>query len=576
MGKEVKKKAEGGKKKTVASVKKVRTAQESEFRTLWETFRQKVSEPKQRKETIETILRATKGKLFELSLKHVEARITQTMLKFGDADQKKVIAEELGPRVAELAKLPYARYTAVALLKFCPEYGKIYYESVKKDFPKLCAHSNAAKFVDILMANFLKREKMLFEKLLDSLLFKTEAEIDYEIAASRTDRILQKLNDKALVHLKISHYLLEAQTKRCLENQDFERLRLLSSHFADSALHVASSRSGALGLCHLVSCADAKTRKRFVKSLKNKVDACSDHRYGYLLVWRLLDVTDDTVLTSKSLLSPLIPKIPFSANAARLITGFMNEKMSLEPIEVEVLNLKPENIDVGDNVKASKKSSESRHSDIRKSAQLLISNSVSKDPVSWLTSRYAQKVLILTQLHEDAAKHLAQAASASTFQEIKKGAAKKKEVFAMDVEEDDDETFEKKIDAKGLEEDEDEEEEEEEEARVKAIGLGTAILEDDAGHATLKSLLQHEASTSTSTFGQAFYDRIKDQFPHWLASNRGAFVLEALLRYDKKAPFLAKATLEARKAIKSLKKTDPSLLTPGAIALTRKLEEKKA
>uniref|UniRef100_A0A7S3JVL3 PUM-HD domain-containing protein n=1 Tax=Aureoumbra lagunensis TaxID=44058 RepID=A0A7S3JVL3_9STRA len=542
---------------------------------------------------MEALLAGTKGRLRELSAKHVESRVVQAMLRYADEYQRAEIATELIGATADLAKLPYARHVALALIRYCGNsHGKAIYEAVAPQAIKLASHSNGAKVLDFLLTQLDAHAstKKFAQKLRNRLQFNDFLQ-DKERSAIARERLLSKMADKALVHFGFCHDLLRAHTESCLESGYAFRLRTLASHFTEAALHCVASRNGAIGLCDLTLCADAKTRKKYAKALKSRVQICADHKHAYLVLWRLLDVTDDTVSMTKSLLPGCLAAAlsPTSSplRASRMLAFFLNPLIKLDQNEHRALNHRPETLDLGDSLYASKKASSTRYQEITQALAQLLSSSIKVRPAHILASRAAKPLLCAaaasSQLDNEATQAIAAAATSAYFLVNKKVEEEdeedsnlaENELFPEDEEDSDfdEAAFEAKLDSKPDLPDEDEEEEElvEElapEPDPNAAPRGQAILEHDIGHATLKAILQHEAKAQNSApIARAFYDRVQGSIADWVQTNRGALVIEALLRYESNHDFVAKLSTELSAITLNTEKN------PGALALAKKFKE---
>ncbi|KAJ1461160.1 armadillo-type protein [Pelagophyceae sp. CCMP2097] len=605
---------------------KVPVGKMTESVSLWNTFREKATDEGKRVETIQKALDALTGRLYEASLKHDAARVVQAMIRWGDADQRKVLVAELGPRIAELSKMPYARHVALCLLRHCGRVegaAALFFKAFQNGFSKLATHATGAKVAAAVLKALPKAEAALLKSEFfgeEFTLFVTKATAEVatlqsvlEANAPRRERVLahveralQRLCDKSLVHYGYSHDLLLEYTSSC----GGERNRSLASHFADATAHLVSTRAGAKAAADLVSFADVKSRKRMIKALKGTAAAASCHANAYLTLLRLLDVVDDTVASGK-LLNELFEgelagqlAIAFDAQGSKvllwLLQGTSNTKY-FDPVDLEMLALSADQLEVisstvdldadkskteTDGAKhrvfASKKSAEARRLELLKTASPKLQKLCIKHAAALLGSRHGSRVLIETVLSTDSeavANAVAKAALGDAFDatlllNAKPNAAASHFGGMEDDEEDDDGallTSKKGAKKNLLEEDDDEgeeegdeeeegdddeneeledfdesddeaapeEEEEEMEEDEAPLGCRASILEHDVAHRTLITLLQREASIrgDAPVFGAAFASLIAGDLAVWARSNRGALVLEAVLRYPQ--PFAA-------------------------------------
>lgn len=504
----------------------------SESVRLWNSFREKALDKKTRTAAIGTALNGLSGKLYEASLKHDGARVVQTMIRYGDSSQRETISNELTPKLPDLAKLPYARHVAACLARYCCTSDAAvatFYRALKGKFAKLATHAVGCRAADAICKHMVatspkgkKSKNKLVAELYGSLgdadslsaVIALDPERKKRIIA-HTAQVARRMIDKSLAHFLLAHEVLND----LCDLADPDTIRDLAAHACDLGGHIASSKPGALALCKMVAFAEAKVRKKLVKGIPKETlcTAAADHKFAYLFLWRACDVFDDTVFIDKQILNEILKstQVLASSRGGKLCLWLLGDDPTLNTLEQRAL----------DGEKASKKPSEQRRQELAAFATRRLAKLVEKNARSTLGSRpaaaVASRLLLVQQADESFAKALAEAA-------VSFGASS-----------------------------------EETESSSSA-----AILEDDVGHASLKSLLQAEAaSRKNSSFGRAFYELIENDLSVWIDSNRGAFIVDALLAYDEGEAFVAKAKsqLILEKARLSKKSTQ------GAEALLKRL-----
>ena len=628
----------GGKK--ALKVTTVRGGEVSESVKLWNVFREKALDPAKRSKTISGALKALDGKLYEASLKHDAARVVQSLIQWGDAKQRAKIAAELGPRMLELAKLPYARHVALCLLRHVKDEDRVFFKSFEGGFAKLATHATGAKVAEAALKSVSKKDAASLRAELfgtEFALFAKEtgagSSLKDVLAANATrkgrvldgvERALARLCDKALVHLHLSHDLLFEYVEAC-EPGDAYRLRAMAGRAADGAAHVVSTRRGALAIAGLATYADAKTRKKLLKGFKGKVCAALCHAHAYLAVLRLCDVVDDTVAAHKLLLgdlagggggAPPLLEVCLHPNGSKLLLwllcGTENTK-HFDPVELELLSKKADELAVpvpGTEkvVTASKKPDATRRAELRAAVLPHLSKLVETYGAALLGSRAGGAVLVETLLatkSDKTAARVARAALGSAFDATLTEAADpalKPKHFGGDDDDDDDDAApfaadddddgamdDEMVDdddddddddvEKAFADDDDDDDDESVDAEDVAVALDDddggdddvdasgkpLVLEHDVAHRTLITLLQREAAAAGGPFAGAFAGLVAGHLGQWCDSNRGALVLEALLRSP--GTENAKAELRGHKAqLKKLAKA-----TPGCAALLKAL-----
>lgn len=114
--------------------------------------------------------------------------------------------------------------------------------------------------------------------------------------------ILQKGLDKNLVGFAYFHSLLHDYVT-VTSSEDIRSF--LTPAVADHALHLLSTRHGTHVVCECVAYGTVKDRKRILKCLKGYTRSSLLHRDAYLAILRVCDVMDDTVLVNKMIFAEL-------------------------------------------------------------------------------------------------------------------------------------------------------------------------------------------------------------------------------------------------------------------------------
>ena len=166
-------------------------------------------------------------------------------------------------------------------------------------------------------------------------------------------------------------------------------IRAMSSTAADHSPQLLSTRHGARVVAALASYGTPKDRKRISKSLKGYTASSLLHRDAYLAVLRLIQVTDDTVSTHKSLLNELLtaPKTVEGSEENEEPSGMLSLALSetgsklflmllvkdedarmkyFDPYERSILESKPTVTENGKQVPTSKKDPELRRQEVLK------------------------------------------------------------------------------------------------------------------------------------------------------------------------------------------------------------------
>ena len=290
---------------------------------------------------MQELIELLKGKLANVALQHDASRVVQAMIKYGNVEQCIAILDELLPVIVEMSKSTYAHFIVLKLLA-CrhlqedPHYSSKLYKVFKGQIIKLATHTIGARVLEIVFMDeqqnggLNSKHKILLKKEFygrEFSIFGDEIEngtvdlvenkksileqIISSVASDKKEKLLQQLEnllvrccDKGAVRYIFYQDLLFEYTSFCQKHERAPSNDVISS-LADHAIHLLTTRNGSLGLCTLIAHGTAKDRKRMIKTLKGYTAATLQHASGYRGILKLLQVTDDTVLLQKNILTEL-------------------------------------------------------------------------------------------------------------------------------------------------------------------------------------------------------------------------------------------------------------------------------
>lgn len=285
----------------------------------------------ERKKMIEEFLNLIKGKMIFLINKHDGSRIIQSLLKHGDQKQRSKILTELKEHLYPLSKGKYSKFLVLKLIKYAsnaelhtkivPEfYGKVVelvrHKEASVAIEKIynsCNNGTKSKLVQ----EFYSREYALFKTSFPTFaeedgrksnnkssdlqsILKQNPEKKEAIIKFMTETLTNLINKEQL-HLFIVHRVFYEFYKTADDAAKLE----LSSLLSNSVIHLIKSKPGTFAAASCVSYSSPKDRKKIIKTMKKEVHLMCQEEYGHVFVLRLLDVVDDTVLLSKSILSEM-------------------------------------------------------------------------------------------------------------------------------------------------------------------------------------------------------------------------------------------------------------------------------
>jgi pumilio family protein 6 len=344
-----------------------------------------------------------------------------------------------------------------------------------------------------------------------------------ESTLSHLQSLLQKGLDKSLTGFAYFHSLLLDYASIASPN---DVRSFLAPALAEHSLHLLSTRAGTKVVCECAAYGTVKDRKKMIKCFKGYARSSLLHRDAYLAILRMCDVMDDTVLTNKMLLAELhknsdseskggekdgkeeeeeqspVLDLVLSDTGSKLFLLLLvskeeetgdDEKSTprwqkyLDPYELSALHRNPMVTENGEEVPTSKKEDETRRRELVVYLKDLLSDVCVKHAEEMMKSKPGSRVLM--EVCES---------------------YPSEEVFDAIVE----------ACAGGDGEDDTED--------------SLTMVEDSVGHLALKHIFlsegKKELDEGEPSLAQKFYSRFEERLSDIASSNRGAFVLSALMQ----------------------------------------------
>ncbi|KAI0599349.1 armadillo-type protein [Biscogniauxia sp. FL1348] len=300
---------------------------------LWERLRRKSHVPKEeRQKLVEELFSIATGRMKEFALKHDAVRVVQTAIKYSTPERRKMIALELKGTYPVLAESKYAKFLIGKLLVegdkeirdlVVPEfYGKV---------RKFINHPEASWILDdiyrgaankeqkaILLREWYGPEFSIFRQKGDEANLTGDlSQILEENPSKRgpimkyllemTNQLIQKkMTGFTMLHDAMYQYYLNVKPGSEEAKEYMEMIK--EDENGDLLKNMAFTKSGARLVCLLLAHGSAKDRKQVLKTYKDTFQLMASDPHGHLVILVAYDVIDDTVLTSKSIISELIGK----------------------------------------------------------------------------------------------------------------------------------------------------------------------------------------------------------------------------------------------------------------------------
>lgn len=285
---------------------------------------------RQRAKKMEQVYSAVKGHGFEYATKGDMSRVIQAMLKYGTAEQRKVLYErELRGKLVQCCDSMYGHHIVETLFRYvCNDANLVstrpmLYGELRGKVMWLLSRKYSASVIDVIYSRYAnKQEKFLIlsefygtavSELDDrrELETRTIAEIVREhpgkriyVAQTLGKLVKDKLIAKGLVDFVIVHRLMSD----LFEIGEKGDINDVVSDIADSNVlpFILHTKHGCRAAMYCISYASPRVRKLLIKSLEGAMAKAVTDTYGVLVLCRLLDLVDDTAFTIEKILEPVL------------------------------------------------------------------------------------------------------------------------------------------------------------------------------------------------------------------------------------------------------------------------------
>ncbi|MCJ1433986.1 pumilio domain member 6 [Xylographa pallens] len=294
---------------------------------LWERLRIQSKVPlEERKQLIAELFDIITGRVKDFVLKHDSGRVIQTALKYGNLDQRKMIARELKGEYRGLAESRYAKFMIGKLLVHGDdEIRDLVIPEFYGHVRRMIKHPEAAWILDdvyrgaatpkqkaILLREWYGAEFAIFRLEKDynpqsdlKVILTENPEKRAPILRSLFELINQLVQKKtiafSMLHDAMLQYYLNV-VPGSEEATEFVEL-LKGNEEGDLLKNLAFTKSGSRLVSLALAYSSAKDRKLLLKTYKNTIETLAFDAHGHQVLLAAYDVIDDTVLTAKSIFS---------------------------------------------------------------------------------------------------------------------------------------------------------------------------------------------------------------------------------------------------------------------------------
>ena len=285
----------------------------------------------ERKQLIVELFDIITGRVKDFVLKHDSGRVIQTALKYGNLDQRKMIARELKGEYRGLAESRYAKFMIGKLLVHGDdEIRDLVIPEFYGHVRRMMKHPEAAWILDdvyrgaatakqkaTLLREWYGAEFAIFRPEKDykpqsdlKVLLTENPEKRAPIMRSLFELINQLVQKKtiafSMLHDAMLQYYLNV-VPGSEEATEFVEL-LKGDEEGDLLKNLAFTKSGSRLVSLALAYSSAKDRKLLLKTYKNTIETLAFDANGHQVLLAAYDVIDDTVLTAKSIFSEFLTK----------------------------------------------------------------------------------------------------------------------------------------------------------------------------------------------------------------------------------------------------------------------------
>lgn len=308
-----------------------------EAKRVWSLARQKTIPTAERQKHVKNLMDVIRGKVKDIVFKHDASRIVQTVVKYGGQKERDEIAAELKGKYKDLVQNKYSKFLVTKLIRLCPSHRTSILLEFQTHVLRLLLHREATSVLadafelyanayerTILLRDFYGKEANLFsfttgsaedkeraKKGLSGILEGVDNERRRRTLNALKDNLVTILNnpDKGAITHAVVHRALWEYISAVNTIQDETEREKLAREIFESCQEVLAemvhTRDGSRVVREFLAQGTAKDRKQILKVLKPHIERMCLDDEAQLVLFTALDVTDDTKLLSKSLISEM-------------------------------------------------------------------------------------------------------------------------------------------------------------------------------------------------------------------------------------------------------------------------------
>eukprot|EP00644_Phytophthora_capsici_P002297 jgi/Phyca11/507461/fgenesh2_kg.PHYCAscaffold_27_\ len=477
---------------------------------IWNVIRERDVDKTKRATLVDELYTLVKGKIYDVAAKHDASRVIQSLMQHGKPEHRSQIVLEMKEHLIELAKMQYGCFLVQKMIR----YGSVadraaIVKCMTGHVVQIGTHNIAANVLEYAQ-EYLKPSQLTALKLefygREFAYFQSDSKRNLkDIIAAHPDKkadvlkhlttILNRMVDKQLLGLAFVQSLLWEY----MCNAEYDDVVAMVANVRDASLALLATRNGARVVNKCISLGAAKDRKRIIKALKDKVlDACN-HPSGYLVIMRIFDVVDDSVLVQKSILAEMNDELfsvamhPSGRKVLLQLLSPLNKKyLSADDLELLEPPMVPSPEDATVLIVNYKKDPDARREELLKGLLPKLEEMCTENADALMRSKEGRDVIVEVAKRSESSELADSIATA---------------VVAEPTEEKE------------------------------------PLHSDANGHYALRRLIKE------TSFAEPLLSAVEEQLPQWATSNRGSFVVLAFLEAEKSPKNAAKVVKKALKPV---------------------------
>jgi len=335
------------------------------------------------------ILKLVNGNYAELCFKHDGCRVLQGSIKYGGKKQRYEIIQNLIPHIFNLISKKYSIYLALKMVKYAENKQKeeIIKQGVYPHFGKIIKNANGQAFLNFTFTNIsnqlqnsliqyymVKYLKISEEKIKnltvdmmdeskkaennEMIIVEKQGTFDQENVANDLKMHLEKQLEKE-VH---KTFLFQGFLNKIFDYLDSKTKSYVAEVFDDDVNEFLQSKQGIELSCKIFTVGSAKTRKKIIKKLKDKLVTIINNETSALFLVKIILSTDDTKLVEKHIINFLVEQLNESFLQSKIIFKIFANIIS--PCNSKTNNQYENKILQYSIDSSSKKSDEKRHEEV--------------------------------------------------------------------------------------------------------------------------------------------------------------------------------------------------------------------